>query len=149
MRIDLSGRTALVTGSTAGLGYAIAAGLADAGATVVLNGRTEKRVTEAADRIRETQPDADLRTVVADVGTAGGVAALVGAVPSVDVLVNNPGIFEPKPFRDITDEDWQQIYDINVMSGVRLSRAYVDQMVGAGWGRIVFISSESAVQIPA
>src|ERR1700712_211067 len=128
MRIDLSGRTALVTGSTAGIGYAIAAGLADAGATVVLNGRTEKRVNEAADRIRELQPDADLRTVVSDVGTADGVAALVDAVPSVDVLVNNAGVFEPKPFREITDEDWQQVYDVNVMSGIRLSRAYVERM---------------------
>jgi NAD(P)-dependent dehydrogenase (short-subunit alcohol dehydrogenase family) len=149
MRIDLSGRTALVTGSTAGIGYAIAAGLAEAGASVVLNGRTEKRVNEAADGIREIQPDADLRTVAADVGSAAGVAALVEAVPSVDVLVNNAGIFEPKPFHDITDEDWQQVYDVNVMSGIRLSRAYVEGMVDAGWGRIVFISSESALHIPA
>jgi NAD(P)-dependent dehydrogenase (short-subunit alcohol dehydrogenase family) len=149
MRIDLTGRTALVTGSTAGIGHAIAAGLAEAGASVVLNGRTEKRLNEAADRIRETLSDADLRTVAADVGTAEGVAALVEAVPSVDVLVNNAGVFEPKPFQDITDEDWQQVYDVNVMSGIRLSRAYVDGMVEAGWGRIVFISSESALHIPA
>lgn len=149
MRIDLSGRTALVTGSTAGIGFAIASGLAEAGATVVVNGRTEKRVDEAIDRVRDQQPGADLRPAVADVGTAGGVAALLEAVPRVDILVNNAGVFEPTPFGEIGDDDWQQAWDVNVMSGIRLSRAHVGAMVEAGWGRIVFISSESALHIPA
>jgi NAD(P)-dependent dehydrogenase (short-subunit alcohol dehydrogenase family) len=149
MRIDLSGRTALVTGSTAGIGFAIASGLAESGATVVLNGRTEKRVNEAIDRIRENQPEADLRAAVADVGTADGVATVVDAFPHVDILVNNAGVFGQQPFAKIGDDDWQQVWDVNVMSGIRLSRAYVDGMVEAGWGRIVFISSESALHIPA
>jgi NAD(P)-dependent dehydrogenase (short-subunit alcohol dehydrogenase family) len=149
MRIDLSGRTALVTGSTAGIGFAIASGLAESGATVLVNGRTEQRVHEAIDRIRQQHPDAELQPAVADVGTADGVATLVDAFPRVDVLVNNAGVFEQAPFGKITDDDWQQVWDVNVMSGIRLSRAYVDGMVEAGWGRIVFISSESALHIPA
>lgn len=149
MRIDLSGRIALVTGSTAGIGFAIASGLAESGATVVVNGRTAERVDGAVAEIRRAVPDADLRPVAADVGTTEGVAALVEAVPHVDVLVNNAGVFDQKPFGEIDDADWQRFWDVNVMSGVRLSRAYVGGMVEAGWGRIVFISSESALHIPA
>jgi NAD(P)-dependent dehydrogenase (short-subunit alcohol dehydrogenase family) len=149
MRIDLSGRTALVTGSTAGIGFAIAQGLAGSGATVVVNGRTQERVDAAVEKIRSAVPDADLTPVTADVGSADGVAALLGAVPRVDILVNNAGVFGQKPFGEIDDDDWQQIWDVNVMSGIRLSRAYIDHMVDVGWGRIVFISSESALQIPA
>jgi NAD(P)-dependent dehydrogenase (short-subunit alcohol dehydrogenase family) len=149
MRIDLTGRRALVTGSTAGIGYAIARGLAEAGAAVVVNGRTETRVTDAAKQLRSDVPGSDIVEAVADVGTAEGVAALVAQVPDVDVLVNNAGVFEPQPFVEISDENWQKHFDVNVMSGVRLSRHYVPRMVDAGWGRVVFISSESAVQIPA
>jgi NAD(P)-dependent dehydrogenase (short-subunit alcohol dehydrogenase family) len=149
MRIDLTGRGALVTGSTAGIGYAIAKGLAEAGARVVLNGRTEARVADAAKQLRDVVPGSDITEAVADVGTADGVAALVAQVPDVDVLVNNAGVFEPKPFVEISDESWQRHFDVNVMSGVRLSRHYAPRMADAGWGRIVFISSESALQIPA
>jgi NAD(P)-dependent dehydrogenase (short-subunit alcohol dehydrogenase family) len=149
MRIDLTGRRALVTGSTAGIGYAIAQGLAEAGASVIVNGRTEARVADAANRLRADVPGSDVTEAVADVGTADGAAALVALVPDVDVLINNAGVFQPKPFVDITDEDWQTVFDVNVMSGVRLSRHYVPRMVDAGWGRVVFISSESALHIPA
>ena len=144
MRIDLTGRTALVTGSTAGIGLAIARGLLDAGATVVVNGRTQERVDAAVGRL-----GGDCRGVAADVGTAEGCATLVAAVPDVDVLVNNAGIFAPVPVFEIPDEAWLRFYEVNVLSGVRLARAYVPAMVERGWGRVVFISSESALQIPA
>jgi NAD(P)-dependent dehydrogenase (short-subunit alcohol dehydrogenase family) len=149
VRIDLTGRRTLVTGSTAGIGYAIAAGMAGAGASVVVNGRTEDRVADAVKQLEQDLPDADLQPVAADVGTADGVAGLLEQVPDVDILVINAGVFEPKPFADIPDEDWQHVFDVNVMSGVRLARHYVPRMVSAGWGRAVFISSESALHIPA
>ncbi len=150
MRIDLSGRVALVTGSTAGIGFAIAAGLAEAGAEVVVNGRDAARSAEAAARIAE-RPDVRVapRGVGADVGTAEGCAALAEAVPRVDVLVNNAGIFTPTPVLDIPDGEWERHFEVNVMSGVRLSRALMPGMLERGWGRVVFISSESALQIPA
>jgi NAD(P)-dependent dehydrogenase (short-subunit alcohol dehydrogenase family) len=148
MQIELSGRTAVVTGSTAGIGYAIVRGLAETGASVVLNGRTPERVEAALDRLRADVSGADARGVAADLGGADGCRSLVERVPAADILVNNVGIFEPKPFNDIPDEDWQRHFDVNVMSGVRLSRAYLPRMMAAGWGRIVFISSESGVQIP-
>jgi NAD(P)-dependent dehydrogenase (short-subunit alcohol dehydrogenase family) len=149
VRIDLTGRRALVTGSTAGIGYAIAAGLADAGASVVVNGRSEERVSAATKTLAEQVPHGRFQAVAADVGTADGVAALIEGEPDVDILVINAGVFEPKPFVEIPDEDWQYVYDVNVMSGIRLSRHYVPRMVDAGWGRTVFISSESALHIPA
>lgn len=144
MRIDLTGRTALVTGSTAGIGHAIAAGLAEAGATVVVNGRTQERVEAAVAAIGERADG-----VAADVGTAGGVGSLVEAVPDVDILVNNAAIFELKPFAEISDEDWTRYFEVNVLSGIRLARHHVPRMVERGWGRVVFISSESALHIPA
>jgi NAD(P)-dependent dehydrogenase (short-subunit alcohol dehydrogenase family) len=144
MQIDLSGRTALVTGSTAGIGHAIAAGLAASGAEVVINGRTQQRVDGAVEAI-----GGGARGVAADVGSADGCAALIEAVPDVDILVNNTGVFTPIPVFEIPDDDWLSIYEVNVMSGVRLSRHYVPRMVDRGWGRVLFISSESAVQIPA
>ena len=148
MNIDLSGRTAIVTGSTAGIGLAIAKGLAASGAAVVLNGRTDARVQAAAASLGRDLPGAKITGVAADLGTADGVARFVAAVPTADILVNNMGIFEPKPFAEITDADWQRFFDINVMSGVRMSRAYLPAMVAAGWGRVVFISSESGLNIP-
>ena len=148
MNIDLSGKTALVTGSTAGIGHAIAKGLAATGAGVVVNGRTQGKVDAAVAAITKAAPGAKVRGVAADVSTAEGCKALLAALPSVDILINNAGIFEPKDFFDIPDEDWSRFYEVNVMSGVRLSRAYMPDMLKRNWGRIVFISSESALNIP-
>ena len=148
MKIDLSGKTALVTGSTSGIGHAIARGLAGAGAEVVVNGRTQARVDAAVAGIGKAVPGARVRGIVADVSTAAGCQSLVAALPAVDILINNAGIFEPKEFVDIPDEDWTRFFEVNVMSGVRLSRAYLPGMLKRNWGRIVFISSESALNIP-
>jgi len=148
MNIDLSGKTALVTGSTTGIGFAIAQGLAAAGAEVIVNGRKPAAVAEAIGRIGEAVPGAKLRPAVADVSTAAGCAELLAAVPETDILVNNVGIFEMKEFFDIPDEDWTRFFEVNVMSGVRLSRAYLKGMLARDWGRVVFISSESGLNIP-
>jgi NAD(P)-dependent dehydrogenase (short-subunit alcohol dehydrogenase family) len=145
----LTGKTALVSGSTAGIGYAIALGLAREGARVFVNGRTRVRVEAALERIHKEVPDATVEGIAEDLGTAEGCEHLAGNLPSVDILVNNLGIFEPKPFAEIPDADWLRLFEVNVMSGVRLSRAYLPGMRQRNWGRIVFISSESAVQIPA
>ena len=149
MHIDLSARTAIVSGSAAGIGLAIAKGLAGAGARVVVTGRTQARVDAAIAAIRQELPQAKLDGVAADLGTAAGADALIRAVPDADILVNNLGIFEPKAFFDIPDADWRHFFEVNVMSGVRLSRHYAQGMVRRGWGRIQFVSSESGVQIPA
>lgn len=150
MRIDLAGRTALVTGSTAGIGFAIAGALAEAGAQVVVNGRDQARADEVARVIGVRHGVlATPRGVGADVGTAEGCAALADAVPDVDVLVNNAGVFAPAPVFEIPDGEWTRHFEVNVMSGVRLARHHVPRMVGRGWGRVVFVSSESALQIPA
>src|SRR4029077_15120787 len=148
MKFDLSGKTALVTGSTAGIGHAITKGLATAGTNVVVNGRTQAKVDAAVAKLAEAIPGAQVRGVAADVSTAAGCQALTAALPEVDILINNAGIFEPKGFFDIPDEDWSRFYEVNVMSGVRLSRAYMPGMLKRNWGRIVFISSESALNIP-
>ncbi|MGX1106721.1 MULTISPECIES: SDR family NAD(P)-dependent oxidoreductase [Bradyrhizobium] len=148
MKIDLSGKTALVTGSTAGIGNAIAKGLAETGAEVVVNGRGQAKVDAAVAAIGKAVPGAKVRGVAADVSTAAGCKALLAALPDVDILVNNAGIFEPKPFFEIPDEDWSRFYEVNVMSGVRLSRGYMQGMLKRNWGRIVFISSESGLNIP-
>ncbi|MGH6713885.1 MAG: SDR family NAD(P)-dependent oxidoreductase [Bradyrhizobium sp.] len=148
MNIDLSGKTALVTGSTAGIGHAIAKGLAATGAGVVVNGRTQGKVDAAVAAIIKAVPGAKVRGVAADVSTAEGCKALLAALPDVDILINNAGIFEPKEFFDIPDEDWSRFYEVNVMSGVRLSRGYMQGMLKRNWGRIVFISSESGLNIP-
>jgi NAD(P)-dependent dehydrogenase (short-subunit alcohol dehydrogenase family) len=148
MIIDLKGRKAVVTGSTAGIGRAIAEGLARAGATVVVNGRGDARVTKAVAEMRVLFPNADIKGVAADVATPEGAALLIAAAEDTDILVNNLGTAQPKPFADITDEDWLHLFQVNVMSGVRMSRHHLPRMVKRGWGRVVFISSESGVNIP-
>jgi NAD(P)-dependent dehydrogenase (short-subunit alcohol dehydrogenase family) len=149
MDLQLKGKKALVTGSTAGIGFATARLLAAEGASVVVNGRTPKRVDAAIAEIRKAARAESVRGVAADVSTAAGCDAVAKAALEVDILVNNMGIFEPKPFEKITDEDWMRMFEANVMSGVRLSRHYLPGMKNKNWGRIIFVSSESAVQIPA
>jgi len=149
MHIDLGGRLAVVSGSTAGIGFAIARGLAAAGAQVVLNGRSGPRVEEAVGKLAAEVPGAVVTGIAADLATTEGVQALARRVPRCDILVNNLGIFDPRPFLEIADEEWQRFFDVNVMSGVRLSRLYLPGMLERDWGRIVFISSESGVQIPS
>jgi NAD(P)-dependent dehydrogenase (short-subunit alcohol dehydrogenase family) len=150
MDLGLRSKVAVVTGSTAGIGFAIAAELAKEGAVVVVNGRTETRVATALEQIKRKVGDAaDVRGVAADLGTADGVATFVREVPEADVLVNNLGIFEPKPFAAISDADWLRFFEVNVLSGVRLTRQYLPAMLVKNWGRVIFISSESAQQIPA
>jgi NAD(P)-dependent dehydrogenase (short-subunit alcohol dehydrogenase family) len=148
VQFDLSGKTGIVTGSTSGIGKATARGLAAAGASVVVNGRRQASVDSAVEAIAAAVPGARVRGVTADVGTAAGCAALIEAEPAADILVNNAGIFEPKAFFDIPDADWSRFFETNVMSGVRLARAYMPGMLERNWGRIVFISSESALHIP-
>jgi len=142
MDLDLKGKTALVTGSTAGIGLAIAAALAKEGAAVIVNGRTPERVAQAVAASSATHG------IAADLSTEAGARAVIERFPVVDILVNNLGIFEPKPFEDIPDDDWRRFFEVNVLSGVRLSRHYIAPMKQKNWGRIVFISSESGFQIP-
>jgi NAD(P)-dependent dehydrogenase (short-subunit alcohol dehydrogenase family) len=149
MNLKLEDKTALITGSTAGIGFATALALAREGARVIVNGRSQERVDAALAKIHREVPRAKAEGVALDLGAAAGCEALVRKFPSVDILVNNLGIFEPKPFEQIPDADWLRLFEVNVMSGVRLSRAYLPGMKQRNWGRIVFISSESAVQIPA
>jgi NAD(P)-dependent dehydrogenase (short-subunit alcohol dehydrogenase family) len=148
MDLKLLNKSALISGSTKGIGFAIAALLAAEGAKVILNGRTQAAVTQAQDRIRAATPKANLDGFAGDLSAAGPTAELVGRFPSVDILINNLGIFERKAFEEIDDAEWQRFFDINVMSGVRLSRAYLGGMKQRNWGRVVFISSESGIQIP-
>jgi NAD(P)-dependent dehydrogenase (short-subunit alcohol dehydrogenase family) len=149
MDLGLTGKRAFVSGSTAGIGLAIASTLAAEGAHVTINGRTQKRVDEAIAKLRATHPGATVDGVAADLGSAEGVKQLESKLPEVDVLVNNLGIFEPKAFLEIPDDDWKRFFDVNVLSGIRLARMYLPKMLAKNWGRIVFISSESAIQIPA
>jgi len=149
MKIDLSGKTALVTGSTAGIGYGIAKGLAAAGADVALNGRSQATVDAAVKKLAAEVSGSKVRGIAADVSTSAGCKALVAVLPDVDILVNNAGIYGAKDFFEIPDEDWSRIFEVNVMSGVRMARAYMKGMLKRNWGRIVFISSESALNIPA
>ena len=147
MNLQLEGKRALVTGSTAGIGFAIAQTLANEGASVIVNGRTKQRVDAALDKLKGTRAKAE--GLAADLGTAAGAQEAVKRFPEVEILVNNLGIFEAKPFEEIPDQDWMRFFEVNVLSGVRLSRHYLPGMRRRNWGRIVFISSESAVQIPA
>ena len=148
MDLRLSGKLAFVSGSTAGIGLAITKALAAEGARVVVNGRTEERVAEAAEEIQRAQKSARLERFAGDLSHNRAAEAALARFPRVDILVNNLGVYEPKPFEQITDADWSAIIETNFMSGVRLSRAWLPQMKGANWGRIIFISSESAVSIP-
>ncbi len=149
MNLKLADKTALVSASTKGIGFAIATGLAREGARVIVNGRSEKAVAEAKAQIKHTVPDARIESFAGDLSTAAAAETLLEGFPLVDILVNNLGIFEPKPFEDIPDEEWRRFFEVNVLSGVRLSRVYLPGMKQRTWGRIVFISSESAINTPA
>jgi len=149
MDLKLTGKIALITGSTAGIGFAIANSLASEGAHVYLNGRTQERVDAAMAAVRSHAGAAQVDGIVADFSGSAGAEAVIAKLPVVDVLVNNVGIFEPKPFAEIPDADWYRLFEVNVMSGVRLSRHYLAGMLKKNWGRIIFVSSESAVQIPS
>lgn len=145
MDLDLKGRTALVTGSTAGIGLAIAARFAMEGAEAIICGRSQEKLDAAAADIGK---HGKVRAVLADPASAEGAAALIAAVPEVDILVNNLGIYEAKPFTEITDDDWHRFFEVNVVSGARLARHYFPRMLARDWGRIVFVASESALVIP-
>jgi NAD(P)-dependent dehydrogenase (short-subunit alcohol dehydrogenase family) len=148
MQIDLTGKTALVTGSTEGIGYAIARQLARAGASAVINGRSEEKTARAAKRLQGEISGGSVSGAAADLSTAQGCAALVEKVPQVDILINNAGIFQPIDFFDASDEIWDRHWQVNVMSAVRLSRAYLPGMGKANWGRVIFLASESGFNIP-
>jgi NAD(P)-dependent dehydrogenase (short-subunit alcohol dehydrogenase family) len=147
MNLQLQNKTALVSGSSKGIGFAIAIQLAAEGAHVIVNGRSGQAITTALEEIRRTTPAAEVEGFTGDLSKANVISDLVARFPSVDILVNNLGIFEPKPFEEIPDEDWLRFFEVNVLSGVRLSRAYVGGMKQRQWGRIVFVSSESGIQI--
>ena len=149
MDLKLAGKTALVTGSTAGIGFGIALRLLQEGASVVINGRTKARINSALDQLRRTIPDCTVQGCAADFADADAVKHLVDDHDSIDILINNVGIFSPKPFVEITDKEWLHFFEVNVLSGVRLSRHYLPRMLDRNWGRIIFISSESGIQIPA
>lgn len=148
MDLKLQNKVVLVSGSTAGIGLAIAHAFAQENATVVINGRTETRVKTAVEAVQKANPAAAVSGIVADLSTQEGTENLFQELQTVDVVVNNLGIYEPKPFGQISDQDWLHIFEANVLSGIRLSRHYLPQMLERNWGRILFISSESAVQIP-
>jgi NAD(P)-dependent dehydrogenase (short-subunit alcohol dehydrogenase family) len=148
MNLELNDKTALISGSTKGIGFAIASQLAAEGARVIVNGRSETAVASAVQQIRQAVPKAKVEGFAGDLSTTKATDDLLKRFATVDILVNNLGIFEPKPFEEIPDEDWRRFFEVNVLSGVRLSRAYVSGMKQRNWGRIIFISSESAMQTP-
>lgn len=148
MNLELVGKTALVSGSTKGIGFAIASQLAAEGARVIVNGRSDNTVNSALEQIRKAVPDAKVEGFAGDLGAATATKDLLKLFPAVDILVNNLGIFEPRPFDEIADEEWRRFFEVNVLSGIRLSRAYLPGMKERNWGRIVFISSESAINTP-
>lgn len=149
MKIDLTGKVALVTASTGGIGFAIARGLAESGAEVIVNGRSESSVNKGIQNLQQVVPGVAVRAAIADLSTPEGVASLLQVATNVDILVNNAGIYGPQDFYSTNDETWDNYWHTNVMSGVRLSRALLPGMVQKGWGRVVFISSESALNIPS
>jgi NAD(P)-dependent dehydrogenase (short-subunit alcohol dehydrogenase family) len=149
MNLELTDKTALVSGSTKGIGFAIAGQLAAEGARVIVNGRSDSTVNSALEQIRKAVPEAKVEGFAGDLATAAATDELLKLFPAVDILVNNLGIFEPKPFAEISDEEWRRFFEVNVLSGVRLSRAYLLGMKESTWGRIIFISSESAINTPA
>ena len=148
MDLHLTNKKVLVSGATAGIGYAIAKGFAAEGAIIYLNGRDEHRVESAKTKMQEEVPDAQVYSVMADLATVEGYEQLIHHLPEVDILINNLGIFEPVPFFETKDSDWQKMFDVNVMSGIRLTRFYMPKMLEKNWGRVIFISSESAFQVP-
>src|ERR1700749_4642933 len=148
MDLQLKNKKALVTGSTAGIGYAIAKQLAKENAHVYIYGRTAARVDAAVKKLKDETGNPNIEGLIADFSDSKQIDALIQQLPEIDILVNNVGILEPKAFKDISDADWFKFFEVNVLSGVRLSRAYFDKMIEKNWGRIIFISSESAVQIP-
>jgi NAD(P)-dependent dehydrogenase (short-subunit alcohol dehydrogenase family) len=148
MDLKLKNKTALVTGASTGIGFAIAEALAAEGAVVTINGRSQDRLEEASKKIKKSISNAQVSVVASDLATAAGAKDLVNALPQIDILINNMGIYEPKDFLEITDEDWTRFFETNVMSGIRLCRAYLPAMRKKNWGRIIFISSESAINTP-
>jgi NAD(P)-dependent dehydrogenase (short-subunit alcohol dehydrogenase family) len=148
MDLQLKNKKALITGSTAGIGFAIARQLAKENAHVYINGRTAARVELAVEKLKSETGNQNIDGLVADFSDSAQIDALIKQLPEIDILINNVGIFEPKPFKDISDADWFKFFEVNVLSGVRLSRAYFDKMIAKNWGRIIFISSESAIQVP-
>ncbi|WP_121811898.1 SDR family NAD(P)-dependent oxidoreductase [Mucilaginibacter kameinonensis] len=148
MNLKLNDKTALVSGSTAGIGYAIAKSLANEGAAVYVNGRNQAKVDEVVKKLITETGNDKIKGIAADFSDVKQIDALISSLLEVDILVNNVGIFEPKPFNEIPDADWLRFFEVNVLSGIRLSRAYFDKMLSKNWGRIIFISSESAYQIP-
>jgi len=149
MNLELINKTALISGSTKGIGFAIASQLAAEGARVIVNGRSEKTVNSALQQIRTAVPEAKVEGFAGDLASTTATEELIELFPAVDILVNNLGVYEPKPFDRISDEDWRRFFEVNVLSGVRLSRAYLPGMKERNWGRIVFVSSESAINTPA
>ncbi|WP_134740903.1 SDR family NAD(P)-dependent oxidoreductase [Nocardioides sp. 503] len=149
MDLQLAGKTTFVSGSTRGIGFAIARGLLEEGAAVIVNGRDAQGVGAAVEELTSLVPGADVTGAVADLSDAAQVRALEASLAEVDVLVNNVGHFEVKAFADVTDDDWQRYFDVNVMSGVRLSRLALPHMLARGWGRILFVGTESSVNVPA
>ncbi|MBV4521197.1 SDR family oxidoreductase [Pseudomonas sp. SWRI74] len=148
MNLQLTDKTAIITGATAGIGLAIAKTLASEGAAVTITGRSKDKLDDAAAQIAAVAPGSNVKTIVADVSETQGVARLIEAQPDTDILVNNLGFYEAKPFADITDEDWHQMIDVNLMSGVRLSRHYFSRMLAKNWGRVIFMSSEVGAFTP-
>ena len=148
MNLDLTGKRALVTGSTRGIGYAAASGLAEMGATVVISGRTKESVEAALSKLRAARPDDRFEAAAGDLSTAQGCDAVIEAANDIDILVNNTGIYDVRPFSKISDAEWQHMFDVNVMSGVRLTRHYLPRMLERRWGRLVFVASELGVFIP-
>lgn len=149
MDLNINGKIALVTGSTAGIGFAIAKLLAIEGVHVIINGRLQQKVDMIADQLRQETGNANITGIACDFNKVDEINSLLQQLPEVDILINNIGIFEPKEFAEITDADWMKFYEVNVLSGVRLSRVYFPKMLSKNWGRIIFISSESAIQIPS
>ena len=148
MDLQLTGKKAFISGSTAGIGFATAKRLLQEGATVVINGRTQQGINKAIDELKSLTGNKDVSGIAADFSKSADVDALLKQLPEIDILINNAGIFEPKPFAEIPDEDWFRFFEVNVMSGVRLSRHYFPKMLKKNWGRVIFISSESGVFIP-
>lgn len=148
MDLKLKNKTAFISGSTAGIGFAIAQSLLQEGVKVIINGRTEEGIAAAVNELKELVPGAEVSGLPADFSKVEEINALIENLPDIDILINNAGIFEPKPFEEIPDKDWFRFFEVNVLSGIRLSRSIFPKMLAKNWGRIIFISSESAVFIP-